>query len=111
LDGSGIVSIEALIAKYVGGIALAPAELQFLRANLSRAALEALATGPAGRNGASRRLYKLWNVLFAVKQGQPKPKPSAPQPPSMFRALRPLKPNLSAKVVSGGGVNGTGKNK
>jgi hypothetical protein len=103
------MTVEALLAKYMEGSVLAPAELRFLRENLSPVALEALATRQAGRGGGSRRLYKLWNMLFAVKQGRPKPKPSAPQPHSMFRALKPLKPAPTAKVFSGGGVNGTGK--
>lgn len=105
------MNVELLLAKYMNGSALAPAELRFLRENLPRARLEALATGEAGRGGGSRRLYKLWNLLFAVKQGVRKAKPSAPQPRSMFEALRPLKPRLNAKVISGGGVNGTGKSR
>ena len=103
------MSVELLLVKYMQGEALRPAELRFLRANLSRAKLEALATGPAGRSGGSRRLYKLWNLLFASKTGPKKPRPSAAQPRTVFPGLKPPGPDQDVTVVSGGGVNSTGK--
>ena len=99
--------VELLLAKYMQGELLTPAEVRFLRETLSRAKLEALATGPVGRGGGSRRLYKLWNMLFASKTGPKKPKPSAPQPRTVFQALNAA--GSGGKVVSGGGVNSTGK--
>jgi hypothetical protein len=103
-------SKPGLLARYVGGGELLPNEVNYLREVTTRAELEALATGPAGRNGGSRRLYKQWNILFATKAGPKKPPPSAPHPVGMFKTIRAAKAGHGGeKIATGGGANGTGR--
>jgi len=101
--------MDELIRKYIDSGSLTPTEIKLLRASVSRAKLESLATGETGRNGRARLYYKLCNLLFSAKHGLKKP--AAPQPATMFGNLRARKPNASPRVVSGGGVNGTGKHR
>jgi hypothetical protein len=100
--------MDELIQKYIEGGSLTAAEIKLLRSSVSRSKLEALATGDTGKNGRARRFFKLCNLLFSTKHGR-KTKPAAPQPATMFGNLRTLKSNANPQVVSGGGVNSTGK--
>ena len=108
MNGDAMKTAE-LIVGYLQGRALTQDERRFLRAHISPAQLEALATGPLGYNGRSRLLFKLFNVLFANRRRVQKRKSFSPHPRTMFEQLRPLKANAEPIVFSGGGVNGTGK--
>lgn len=99
--------MNELIAKYVEGGSLTPDEITLLRSTVTRAKLEAFATGDAGRRGRARRFFKLSNLLFPNK-ARGKAKPAATQPATMFEQFRKLKSSHSPKIVSGGGANSTG---
>ena len=101
-----------LLAKYAQGRDLELAELAYLRTNVTRAELESLATGPIGRTNASRRLFKLCNVLFQPRGSRKKPAPAVPAAEGMYPRLKDVKAGIGGRSeVSGGGVNGTGRKK
>jgi hypothetical protein len=78
-DEGRLMRVEDLLVKHLHGKALERKEIAFLRANLTPVQLETIAIGPLGRDGASRKLFKLWNKLFATKDGPTNPLPSGPQ--------------------------------
>ena len=99
-----------LLSHFVGGGGLTTEELAHLRTHLKRADIERLATSDLGRSGVSRKLFKLANVLFAIRAQRNLKRPAAPQAPGMFAKVRRAKPGQGgSKVASGGGANGTGK--
>ncbi len=102
--------VAELIVRYVSREELRAEELAYLRGAISRAELEALATGTQGRGGRSRLLYKLCNVLFHKPGSRKKLAPAAPSPRGMYPALKDVKRGIGGDLeTSGGGANGTGK--
>ena len=83
--------VEDLLVKHMDGQALERKEIAFLRAHLSPAQLETIAIGPLGRDGAFRKLFKLWNILFATKDGPTNPRRSGPQKSRELVAKRTAK--------------------
>jgi hypothetical protein len=101
--------VATLLAQYAQGQDLESTELAYLRRNLTRGELESLATGPIGRTNASRRLFKLCNVLFQPRGARKKPAPAVPAAVGMYPRLKDVKAGIGGRSeVSGGGANGTG---
>ena len=105
-----IERVAILLAQYAEGRELIRADIVYLRESVTRGELEALATGPMGGTNASRRLFKLCNVLFQQPGSRRKPPPANPSAPGMYPTLKNVKAGIGGRSeVSGGGANGTGK--
>lgn len=85
-------------------------ELQFLRANLTKATLEHWATRPEARNKLAKALFKLSNQLFPSLAGRGDKRPAV-QMKTATTVLRAQKVAGTGHVISGGGANGTGKSR
>jgi len=103
------MTVSELIHKYLSCGEISTGEQEFLRINITRAELELLAAGPAGRGGVSRQLHKLSNILFAGKGTTASKKSAVLSPRTMFQTDKRFVRIQKKTPLSGGGVNGTGK--
>lgn len=102
------MSVDDLIQKFVETGELTRDESQYLRKNLTKARLEHLATRPEARNKLAKRLFKLSNYLFP-NLAHTNDKTSAQPVNTATTVVRSSIAKASGHVVSGGGMNGTGK--
>lgn len=102
------MSVDELINKYLSTHKLSHTEAQFLREHLSKQRIEHLATRPQAKGKLSKALFKLGNYLYATPEIRNE-KQSALPVRTATSVGRESIDKFSGSIVSGGGINSTGR--
>ena len=102
------MTVNELVKKYLSGGFLSRSEVSFLRPQLTRQMIENAAARDSAKGGQARKLFKLANILFATPHDK-QPGKGSSKHITMFGLVREKDPAKNPHLVSGGGVNGTGK--